>query len=514
MFSCDRHGAVERGRISRDAQKTAEHDDEDEFGFHDSGCPDRGPREKRAEKRGAPCEAPRRQRTGLPAAHGGFDLLLDSFQVEGARSLAGRILLHGHEEIPSNPLHRCEDVDAVEEPVVVGVRVVLRFFERVATEIEEQRHAKLGEGLTPDFEGLATVFQEDSFPILVAHGDDLAVVIHVHEALARRLVGFAADVVELVGAIDVVLVTAAVEFDALFQLLHDVGIASGGGEGGQPVFMRDNAVADLASREVSGPLDETGHAVGTLPVRVLLAAEGRGSGIGPGVVVRAVVGGILDDGVVGDAEVIQQLEEFADLHVVLDHAVGVFIIALVAVFGLDVGAEMHAGAVPPAEERLAGLGLAGDEILGGGDGFLVDGFHAFLGQRAGVFDGLAALAVGLAAEHTAGAKDLFECFSAGQHHVAWVVLVLRFFLGVEVVEIAKELIEAVHGGQMFVAVALVVLAELAGGVAETLHDGGHGDVGFLPTFRAPGMPTLVMPVRTGTEPLMKAARPAVQLCWP
>ena len=138
----------------------------------------------------------------LSAAHGGFDFLLDSFQVEGSGSLAGRILLHGHEEISCNPLHRCEDEDAVEEPVVVGVRVVLGLFERVAAEVEEQRHAELGEGLTPDFEGLAAVFEEDGFPILVAHGDDLAVVIHIHEAVARRLLGLAADVVELVGTID------------------------------------------------------------------------------------------------------------------------------------------------------------------------------------------------------------------------------------------------------------------------------------------------------------------------
>jgi len=34
-----------------------------------------------------------------------------------------------------------------------------------------------------------------------------------------------------------------------------------------------------------------------------------------------------------------------------------------------------------------------------------------------------------------------------------------------------------------------------------------------PSF-APGTPTLVMPVRSGTLPPMNAARPAVQLCCP
>ena len=36
---------------------------------------------------------------------------------------------------------------------------------------------------------------------------------------------------------------------------------------------------------------------------------------------------------------------------------------------------------------------------------------------------------------------------------------------------------------------------------------------FMPSG-APGRPTLVRPVRIGDCPVMKAARPAVQLCWP
>jgi hypothetical protein len=234
--------------------------------------------------------------------------------------------------------------------------------------------------------------------------------------------GLAAEVVEQVVAVDVVLVAAAVEFHALEQLFLDVGRAGGGGEGGQPVLVGDDAVEGHAGGEFAGPFDEAGHAEGAFPVRVLLAAEGRGAGIGPGVVVRAVVGGVLDDGVVGDAEVVDELEQFADVHVVLDHAVAVFVLAGDAdVLLLDVGAEVHAGAVPPAEEGLALLVHAGDEILGGGEGFLVDGLHPLLGQRAEVFDGLAALAVGLALEHAARAEGFEEGLAVGQLHVPRVV---------------------------------------------------------------------------------------------
>ena len=55
---------------------------------------------------------------------------------------------------------------------------------------------------------------------------------------------------------------------------------------------------------------------------------------------------------------------------------------------------------------------------------------------------------------------------------------------VEVIEVAEELVEAVHGRQVLVQIAQVVLAELSGGVAQRLQHGGdrhrlvgHADIG-------------------------------------
>ena len=59
---------------------------------------------------------------------------------------------------------------------------------------------------------------------------------------------------------------------------------------------------------------------------------------------------------------------------------------------------------------------------------------------------------------------------------------LRLLLGVEVVERAEELVEAVRRGQMFVAVAEMVLAELAGDVALRLEQLGDGHVARLQAF--------------------------------
>ena len=63
---------------------------------------------------------------------------------------------------------------------------------------------------------------------------------------------------------------------------------------------------------------------------------------------------------------------------------------------------------------------------------------------------------------------------------------LRLFFGVEVIEVAEELVEAVHGRQKLVAVAEVVLAELAGGVAERLEQLGNRRVLRLQADRRAG----------------------------
>ena len=74
-----------------------------------------------------------------------------------------------------------------------------------------------------------------------------------------------------------------------------------------------------------------------------------------------------------------------------------------------------------------------------------------------------------------------------------IILVLRLFLGVQVIEIAEELVEAVHGRQELVAVAEVVLAELAADVALRLEQFGDGRVFRLQAELRPGQSDLGEP---------------------
>ena len=166
-----------------------------------------------------------------------------------------------------------------------------------------------------------------------------------------------------------------------------------------------------------------------------------------------------------------------------DHAIAVRILtALADIFFRNVRSEMHGGRVVPEEERLVGFGLflhPRQRALGD---LFVHRLHALLRQRTRIFNRLLAdapparvdgriVCVGrLAMEHAARPKHFLKL------GVLRVVGQFRLFFGIEMVEIAEEFIEAVHRRQKLVAVAEVVLPELAGGVALRFEQFGDGRV--------------------------------------
>ena len=130
---------------------------------------------------------------------------------------------------------------------------------------------------------------------------------------------------------------------------------------------------------------------------------------------------------------------------------------------LQVRVDVHAGGVPPEEERLVRLLRLLQVVERGLGDFLVDRLHALLAERAGALDLLRAVRVGPGVDHAARLEFL------DHRGILEVVRVLELFLGVEVVERADELVEAVRGRQRLVGVAEVVLAELRGHVALRLE---------------------------------------------
>jgi hypothetical protein len=177
------------------------------------------------------------------------------------------------------------------------------------------------------------------------------------------------------------------------------------------------------------------------------------------------------DGVVGDSQFVEFGENPSHVPVVLDHAVRIDAQSSLA-FGLllQVGEDVHSRRVPPAEERLAGLMLALNEVECGGAELFVDGLHALPGQRTGILDRLSPVRLRPGAQNSSGSEPLLE------FGILRVVGILGLLLGVEMVKVAEELIEAVHSRQEFVPVAKMVLAELAANITQGLQKISNGRV--------------------------------------
>ena len=156
--------------------------------------------------------------------------------------------------------------------------------------------------------------------------------------------------------------------------------------------------------------------------------------------------------------------------VVVDHRVvvgGLPLARLPKAPALRVRPEVHVRGVHPEEERLALIMLALDEVDGAVDDLVVDRLHPLLRQRAGVLDLLLAAASHPAAKHPTRPEALLEVREVLGVRI---VRVLRLLLGVQVVEVAEELVEAVARRQVLVAIPEVILPELAGRVAERLQE--------------------------------------------
>ena len=95
-----------------------------------------------------------------------------------------------------------------------------------------------------------------------------------------------------------------------------------------------------------------------------------------------------------------------------------------------------------------------------------------------------------ALQHSARAEAVVEVLEAVLRRV---VRILGLLLGVQVVEVSEELVEAVDGREELVAVAEVVLPELPGRVAVVLQELGDGGILGLEPDRRPRQPDLAEP---------------------
>src|SRR5262249_14829446 len=149
---------------------------------------------------------------------------------------------------------------------------------------------------------------------------------------------------------------------------------------------------------------------------------------------------------------------------------------------LEMRPDVHASRVEPDKERLLVAIGAVDEIDRRLEEFRVDRLHALARERPGVLAFLFAprTEARIVARRVGRGGDAFEDAArpkiCAERRVLRIVLVLGLLLGVEVIKIAEELVETVHCRQEFVAVAEMILAELAGGITLRLEQFGDGRI--------------------------------------
>ena len=269
---------------------------------------------------------------------------------------------------------------------------------------------------------------------------------------------------------------------ALQQLLSHVLNARCGCQRCEQVHVALDAVRNGAGLDARRPADQHGHPHAAFPRRCLLAAEGSCAAVRPPGSHCAIVGGIEDDGVVPHSQRINLFQDLPDVAVMLHHAAAIDVIARrirlgeIAALRLEMGVDVHAGGRIPGEERLSALYRVPHERNRAAGELLVHCLHALDGEGAGV----GAFLLAPRSKTLVSARCCLRCRHAVENaarpvagvegRILGPVGVLRLLLGVEVVEIAIEDVEAVDGGQMLVSVAKMVLAELAGNVALALQD--------------------------------------------
>ncbi len=415
---------------------------------------------------------------------GGLNLRLHGVEVEARALLEGRIFYSRLGQLRHLLLHEHEAPELIHERIHEEALGAVQGSVNRITQSLEGVQSQVGQAWCVDTvlgaEPAIGLLNETILPVVDAHCAEIAFA-EVEDLVAGRG-AFASEHCCLVVAIEVIFVGHVSDLLALEQLVLDVRIASGGDECWEPVEARDDAILNHACGDFARPANHRRGTETAFVGRALLAFERRVAAVRPGEGLGAVIGGEKNDGAVVLAHVIKLLQDQADVVIELGHAgfldgPAVLRVSHFLVLVREMGDDVHPGRIDPAEERLAvRFGLV-NELQCDVTDFVVHGFHPLGKECACVFDFLFAdlsparhlggviLISGPAMDHVARADDVQQ--------LLWIAWVRGVFHRIEVIEVDEELIEAMHGRQVFIEIAEVVFAKLAGGLIEILKRACH-----------------------------------------
>src|SRR6516162_9713513 len=158
-------------------------------------------------------------------------------------------------------------------------------------------------------------------PVLVTKREKVSVVTPIEKLLSRRLLHLAFEVGDQVIAVRVDMVRLAAKLTVLQAIIRDHSITCSSRKGWQEIFVCEKVVVDGAGLDDTRPTDQSGDPITTFKVGCLLSSIRRAAAIGPCHHLRAIVRRVYNDRVVGDAQIIQLLQQLADMSVMLNHSV-------------------------------------------------------------------------------------------------------------------------------------------------------------------------------------------------
>src|SRR5580658_9397220 len=274
-------------------------------------------------------------------------LIQDLLNVEGCRFLPLRELFEGHEELSHDGLRWNHDPEFVAVPTGIHLGI-WRHFERVLAEVNNQGHGTRFSNFGPP----GILRRKADFPIAVAKRVEAAGIVEVENLLplARSFAG------ENVGHVIRVEMNLERPVNALIpseKLLLHIRHTSCCEESRCPILVRGDVVDDGVGLDDAGPASYARDAEASVPSGALFSAERLGTTIRPCKLFGTVVRGQNNDGVVGDAQVIELLEKLADDPIEFHHAVCVqTITALVFPLRAQTSPDMHACGVVPEKKWL------------------------------------------------------------------------------------------------------------------------------------------------------------------
>ena len=138
---------------------------------------------------------------------------------------------------------------------------------------------------------------------------------------------------------------------------------------------------------------------------------------------RTIVSAVHNDGVVGDAQFVNLVEDCTNVLIVIDHGIVIFALpspGLSQAFRFDMSAKMHVSEIHPDKERFPGLVLFFNKVCRSCCEVIINDLHAFFSQWSGILDILCSIRLGETVDNAPRA-EIFQKLRVG-----WIITVLRF----------------------------------------------------------------------------------------